>query len=111
MLGAAVPVTGGLSIGGYLSVAIAQASAAGIATYAIGRSAKRYFENGASWGEAEPKVAIERIIDRSEEHTSELQSLTKLVCRLLLEKKKEEGCNTVTDKYRKLDQGKNNRQT
>src|SRR5437016_13387176 len=27
---------------------------------------------------------------RSEEHTSELQSLTKLVCRLLLEKKKKE---------------------
>src|SRR5258706_3836788 len=27
--------------------------------------------------------------ERSEEHTSELQSLTKLVCRLLLEKKKE----------------------
>src|SRR5438093_9823539 len=27
-------------------------------------------------------------IDRSEEHTSELQSLTNLVCRLLLEKKK-----------------------
>src|SRR5438093_2347398 len=29
-----------------------------------------------------------RIPDRSEEHTSELQSLTNLVCRLLLEKKK-----------------------
>src|SRR5437016_8742239 len=28
------------------------------------------------------------LCDRSEEHTSELQSLTKLVCRLLLEKKK-----------------------
>src|SRR5437016_11594679 len=28
---------------------------------------------------------------RSEEHTSELQSLTNLVCRLLLEKKKQEG--------------------
>src|SRR2546425_7760599 len=28
------------------------------------------------------------IIDRSEEHTSELQSLAYLVCRLLLEKKK-----------------------
>src|SRR5438093_12724707 len=27
---------------------------------------------------------------RSEEHTSELQSLTKLVCRLLLEKKKQQ---------------------
>src|SRR5258706_9380510 len=29
-----------------------------------------------------------RLIERSEEHTSELQSLTNLVCRLLLEKKK-----------------------
>src|SRR5437016_1093109 len=29
----------------------------------------------------------ERLLDRSEEHTSELQSLTNLVCRLLLEKK------------------------
>jgi len=29
-----------------------------------------------------------RLENRSEEHTSELQSLTKLVCRLLLEKKK-----------------------
>src|SRR5437016_8033825 len=28
--------------------------------------------------------------DRSEEHTSELQSLTNLVCRLLLEKKKKD---------------------
>src|SRR5262249_62244048 len=32
--------------------------------------------------------------DRSEEHTSELQSLTNLVCRLLLEKKKK---NTLND--------------
>src|SRR5258705_7358848 len=31
---------------------------------------------------------------RSEEHTSELQSLRHLVCRLLLEKKKKEGKNT-----------------
>src|SRR5262249_61959011 len=30
---------------------------------------------------------------RSEEHTSELQSLTNLVCRLLLEKKKEQRTN------------------
>src|SRR5258706_11287636 len=29
-----------------------------------------------------------RVLHRSEEHTSELQSLTNLVCRLLLEKKK-----------------------
>src|SRR5438046_7264869 len=31
---------------------------------------------------------IDAVKDRSEEHTSELQSLTNLVCRLLLEKKK-----------------------
>src|SRR5437016_7118415 len=32
---------------------------------------------------------VARMIHRSEEHTSELQSLTNLVCRLLLEKKKQ----------------------
>src|SRR5438046_7918814 len=32
---------------------------------------------------------------RSEEHTSELQSLTNLVCRLLLEKKKEPGATKI----------------
>src|SRR5437016_13935630 len=33
-------------------------------------------------------AAAEEDVRRSEEHTSELQSLTNLVCRLLLEKKK-----------------------
>src|SRR5262249_61504361 len=32
---------------------------------------------------------------RSEEHTSELQSLTNLVCRLLLEKKKKQYCKIL----------------
>src|SRR2546425_1742720 len=32
---------------------------------------------------------LDRVSDRSEEHTSELQSLAYLVCRLLLEKKKQ----------------------
>src|SRR5258706_11643942 len=35
------------------------------------------------------------VIQRSEEHTSELQSLTNLVCRLLLEKKKK---NNIHDR-------------
>src|SRR5437016_9831316 len=35
---------------------------------------------------------------RSEEHTSELQSLTNLVCRLLLEKKKKKQMNTINTK-------------
>src|SRR5262245_64745156 len=34
---------------------------------------------------------------RSEEHTSELQSLRHLVCRLLLEKKKAQTSDTVSD--------------
>ena len=36
---------------------------------------------------------LTRQVDRSEEHTSELQSLTNLVCRLLLEKKKKKKIN------------------
>src|SRR5437016_6812961 len=35
---------------------------------------------------------------RSEEHTSELQSLTNLVCRLLLEKKKKKKTNKTSQK-------------
>src|SRR5438093_12343485 len=39
---------------------------------------------------------VDTVVFRSEEHTSELQSLTNLVCRLLLEKKKIKGQrNTV----------------
>src|SRR2546430_7251324 len=34
------------------------------------------------------KAGQARLVDRSEEHTSELQSQSNLVCRLLLEKKK-----------------------
>src|SRR5262249_61730194 len=38
---------------------------------------------------------------RSEEHTSELQSLTNLVCRLLLEKKKKKKSESTTDRPRR----------
>src|SRR5438093_10222037 len=37
--------------------------------------------------EFEARIAKNEFLERSEEHTSELQSLTNLVCRLLLEKK------------------------
>src|SRR5438046_6065902 len=40
------------------------------------------------------------LVTRSEEHTSELQSLTNLVCRLLLEKKKK--TNNTNNKHMKL---------
>src|SRR5437016_8801335 len=59
---------------------------------------RRYVEKLTEWAleshkreQSKPKL-VERDDDepneRSEEHTSELQSLTNLVCRLLLEKKK-----------------------
>src|SRR2546425_6638879 len=38
--------------------------------------------------------AATRAGERSEEHTSELQSLAYLVCRLLLEKKKQTNCSS-----------------
>src|SRR2546425_2140963 len=42
----------------------------------------------------ENSVPVENASVRSEEHTSELQSLAYLVCRLLLEKKKKTSCKT-----------------
>src|SRR5437016_10414024 len=52
-----------------------------IRPYPVTTPSPRYFSS------ASPK-STERCV-RSEEHTSELQSLTNLVCRLLLEKKKQ----------------------
>src|SRR5258708_17608330 len=43
---------------------------------------------GANWGFSDAEPARARNQPRSEEHTSELQSPDHLVCRLLLEKKK-----------------------
>src|SRR2546430_12384238 len=46
--------------------------------------------NSALNGGGGPGFGIDTITQRSEEHTSELQSQSNLVCRLLLEKKKAE---------------------
>src|SRR5262249_57203446 len=53
-------------------------------------------------GRCAPRAAIpSATAQRSEEHTSELQSLTNLVCRLLLEKKNNQSHNTtITDQYK-----------
>src|SRR5438270_3114674 len=48
--------------------------------------------------ECQDSVSGVKITWRSEEHTSELQSQSNLVCRLLLEKKKyADGCTCTTD--------------
>src|SRR4051812_49819545 len=45
----------------------------------------------------DPEAYVRRaILNRSEEHTSELQSHVNLVCRLLLEKKKKTGPKSAT---------------
>src|SRR5258706_8874122 len=46
-----------------------------------------------------------RLRKRSEEHTSELQSLTNLVCRLLLEKKKKKRATSVPEGRRPIAEG------
>lgn len=67
LLGLATPVTGGLSLAPYLSVAIAQASVAGVSTYAIGQVTKTYLANGASWGPDGPKAVVSRILTSLDE--------------------------------------------
>src|SRR6478736_8827149 len=52
--------------------------------------------------EGHPHLAPEQP-GRSEEHTSELQSQSNLVCRLLLEKKKKKKINTTYRKKKKPD--------
>src|SRR2546423_4034500 len=60
------------------------------------RAAAQCYEHG-TWAAGWPPAPSPRSM-RSEEHTSELQSLAYLVCRLLLEKKKK---NTRHDKRSK----------
>src|SRR5574341_2011003 len=52
---------------------------------------------------AQPNAAQAAARHRSEEHTSELQSPTNLVCRLLLEKKKKEIKNEDEKRKQKYD--------
>src|SRR2546430_13575573 len=55
-----------------------------------GASARSLLDAAAHYGLVGRGVAFE-LAERSEEHTSELQSQSNLVCRLLLEKKKIKG--------------------
>ena len=69
MLGVTIPVTGGLALAPYLSVAIAQGGVAGVSSYAIGQVTKTYLANGASWGDRAPKTVVQDIIDSLDEES------------------------------------------
>ncbi len=67
LLGMAAGPTGGVSLVPYVSVALTQASVAGVASYAIGQIAKTYLAADASWGESGPKVVVLQILDSLDE--------------------------------------------
>ncbi len=67
LLGITIPITGGLSLAPYLSVAITQAGVAGVTSYAIGQITKTYLANGASWGEDGTKAVVKRILTSLDE--------------------------------------------
>ena len=67
LLGLTAPVTGGLSLGPYLSVAATQAAVAGLSSYGIGQVTKAYLANGASWGEDGPKAVVSHILESLDE--------------------------------------------
>ena len=86
VLGIAVPATGGLSLAPYISIAIAQGSVAGVATYTIGQISKTYLANGASWGEQAPKTVVREIINSLDEESILYRIKAELTDRLKADK-------------------------
>jgi len=67
LLGLSAPVTAGLTLVPYATVAIAQAGVAGFSCYAIGQVAKVYLANGATWGPDGPKAVVNQILTTLDE--------------------------------------------
>lgn len=67
ILGASAPLTAGLTLVPYVSVAITQAGVAGVSTYAIGKITSVYLAKGASWGDDGPLAVVESIINSLDE--------------------------------------------
>ncbi|ACK73560.1 small GTP-binding protein [Gloeothece citriformis PCC 7424] len=67
LLGLSAPITGGISLAPYLSVAITQGAVSGMSSYAIGQATKTYLANDASWGPDGPKAVVTRILDSLDE--------------------------------------------
>ncbi len=48
---------------------IPQGAAAGFTSYIVGRAAKRYFEQGGSWGAGSAKSVVSEILDQTDRHS------------------------------------------
>src|SRR5690625_5585827 len=70
----------------------------GFDAHAVAIAVRRALGKATGWGDHEFEVIGPEVLDRSEEHTSELQSRGHLVCRLLLEKKKRKYRGTMAGK-------------
>lgn len=86
LLGLSAPVTGGLSLGPYLSVAATQAAVAGLSSYGIGQVTKAYLANGASWGEDGPKAVVSHILASLDEGSIMSRIKEELLAKLDLRK-------------------------
>ncbi|MBE9195176.1 GTP-binding protein [Synechocystis sp. LEGE 06083] len=69
LLGLTVPLTGGLALAPYISVALTQASVAGVSTLAIGQVTKTYLANGAAWGETGPRTVVRDILNSLDQNS------------------------------------------
>src|SRR5688572_32445449 len=69
---------------------------------AAGRHRADEVRVGARSGEVAVDLRAELVVRRSEEHTSELQSQSNLVCRLLLEKKKKKNKKKKNNKKKQV---------
>ncbi len=63
ILGISAPLTGGISLLPYFSIAITQGAVAGFSSYAIGQITQVYLANGACWGPDGPNVVVTRILE------------------------------------------------
>jgi hypothetical protein len=69
LLGLSTPVTGGITLAPYLSIALTQAGVAGLSGYAIGQVTKTYLANDASWGSDGPKAVVQQILASLDEES------------------------------------------
>ncbi len=82
IFGLAIPITGGISLAPYLSIAIAQGGVAGVSAYAIAHVTKTYLANGASWGPQGPKAVVQNILDSLDEESILNRIKTELTAKL-----------------------------